>query len=68
MRVLILIFFLSIGLLGNAQDVIFNNITYKVKKDKIFNGDLDVTDTLPVDEKKQIIASFDEKKQQIKEA
>ena len=43
-------------------------VRYEIKKDRIFNGDVDITDTLSIKEKQQIISDFNKKMIQIKES
>lgn len=68
MRFLMIVLFLGFGLLVNAQDISFNGIDYEIKKGRIFKGDIDVTDTLSIEEKQQITAAFDKKMIKIEEA
>ncbi|PWH83610.1 hypothetical protein DIS18_03390 [Algibacter marinivivus] len=65
MRILLVVLFMSLGFLLNAQDVSFNGVTYEIKKDRIFKDSVDVTDVLSVDEKAEIRAAFDKKMTQI---
>ena len=44
-----------------------NGATYDVKKEKIFKGDVDVTETLSVEERRQIRTTFNNKMSRIKE-
>ena len=67
MKFLITLLFICFGLLLSAQEVNVTGTTYSVKKEKIFKGDVDVTETLSVEERKQIRAAFNNKMSRIKE-
>lgn len=68
MRYLIMVLFLGIGFLVNAQDVSFNGVLYSIDKDRIFKGTEDVTEALSIEEKTEIRAAFDRNMLKIKEA
>ena len=68
MRILMIVCFLGFGFLMNAQDINFNGVAYEIKKDRIFKDDVDVTDTLDIEDKQQIMGAFDKKMLQVKEA
>lgn len=61
MKYLLLIVFLGIGIIANAQKVESNGTVYKVKGEKIFKNGEDVTDLLTEAEKLQINATLKEK-------
>ena len=61
MKYLLLIVFLGIVIIANAQKVESNGTIYKVKGDKIFKNGEDVTDFLTEAEKLQINTSLKEK-------
>ena len=65
MRFLILLLFIGFGSLLNAQDISFNGVNYKVKNDRVFKADVDITDTLSAEEKQNIFEAFDKKMAQI---
>ena len=67
MRFLITLLFIGFGFLLSAQEVNVNGTTYDVKKEKIFKGDVDVTETLSVEERRQIRTAFNIKMSRIKE-
>ena len=68
MRFLILVFLIGFGVIVRAQEVNFNGVTYKVKKEQIFKGSVDITETLSAEEKQQIRIAFDNKMIQDKES
>ena len=68
MKVLMVVLFLSFGFLMHAQEVSVNGVGYEVKKGRIFKGDVDVTYTLTMEEKEQIMAAFDKKKRELEQA
>ena len=61
MKYLIVVFFLTFGLVANAQKVESNGTEYKVKGEKIFKNGEDVTDLLTEAEKLQIKNALAEK-------
>ena len=61
MRFFIIVLFLGFGFIVNAQDINYNGVDYEIKKDRIFKDSIDVTDTLPVEEKVNIKVALDEK-------
>lgn len=68
MKVLMFAFFLSFGFFIHAQEISVDGVAYEIKKDRIFKGDVDVTETLTLEEKQQIMAAFDKKKREIEQA
>ena len=64
MKLLIIILMMSFGYILNAQEVNFNGNIYTVKGKNILKEGVDVTSTLTIDEKQQIITAFDKKKLQ----
>ena len=67
MKYFLLIVFLGIGVIANAQKVESNGTIYKVKGDKIFKNGEDVTDLLTEAEKLQINTSLKEKLKKVQE-
>lgn len=66
MRILLVVLFICLGFVVNAQDVSFNGVKYEIKEDRIFKDSVDVTDTLSVEKQSEIRAAFDKKMAQIK--
>lgn len=54
MRILIFIFFLSLGITVNAQHIISDGVAYEVKGKSIFKGGIDITHTLDKNKKDNI--------------
>lgn len=67
MRFLLIVLFLGFGFVVNAQDISFKGVAYEIKKDRIFQSGLDITDALPEEEKQQIRSAFDKKMLKVKE-
>ncbi|MCF7559875.1 hypothetical protein L3X39_04430 [Sabulilitoribacter multivorans] len=68
MKLFLLLVFISVGCLVNAQEVSVNGAMYEVKKGQIFKGGLDVTETLSTEEQLQIREAFDREIARIKAA
>ncbi|XMO88408.1 hypothetical protein AAFN75_08935 [Algibacter sp. AS12] len=68
MKYLLIVLFLGLGFVVNAQDVNFNGEPYEIKKDKIFKAGVDVTETLSEEDKAGVLAAFNSKMAQIKNA
>jgi hypothetical protein len=60
-KIIFTIAFLCIVSFTNAQEVINEGTTYKVKGTSILKDGIDVTETLPLEKKEQIISAFNEK-------
>lgn len=65
MRFLLLLLFIGLGNVLNAQDINLNGVNYEIKNDRVFKAGVDITDTLSADEKQDILQAFDKKMTQI---
>jgi membrane carboxypeptidase/penicillin-binding protein len=61
MKLWILLLFLGFGFAANAQQVISNGVAYEVKGKAIFKDGVDVTETLSVEQQKEIKSTLDKK-------
>ncbi|WJJ97357.1 hypothetical protein [Algibacter luteus] len=68
MRLLWIVLFLGFGFVLNAQEISFKGATYEVKKGKIFNNGVDVTETLTAEDQEKIKLAVNEKMADIEEA
>lgn len=66
MKLLAVVIFLFIGVSIQAQQVTINDKVYEVKKSKILNEGVDVTNTLSEEEKGKIFTAFEKNKLELK--
>src|SRR5690606_16848565 len=68
MKILMTLLFLGLSFTINAQEVISNGTAYEVKGKAIFKDGVDVTQTLTVEQQKEITSALDKKLKAAKDA
>jgi hypothetical protein len=66
MKFFVIVLFFGCYFIGQAQEIDINGTIYTVKKEAIFKNGMDVTETLTLEERKEIKANLEEKIRQEK--